>query len=73
MKRWKLFIQEYSFDIQYLPGPENVVVADGFSRLCYRVEDGESPVVGDSKKVDNYAFCLSHLFYLGVEPEEEPV
>ena len=70
VKRWKLFIQEYSFDIQYLPGPDNVV-ADGFSRLCSRVEDGESPVVGDGKQVDNFAFCLSHLFYLAVEPEEE--
>ena len=41
VKRWKLFIQEYSFDIQYLEGPKNVV-ADGFSRLCSKYEEGEA-------------------------------
>jgi hypothetical protein len=30
--RWKLMIQVYDFDIQYIPGPENFV-ADAFSRL----------------------------------------
>ena len=27
--------------------------------------------MGNGKQVDNFAFCLSHLFYLAVEPEEE--
>ena len=31
--RWKLAIQEYDFDIQYIKGPENVI-ADAFSRWC---------------------------------------
>ena len=35
VKRWKLFIQEYSFDIQYIEGLKNVV-ADGLSRLCFK-------------------------------------
>jgi transposase InsO family protein len=30
--RWKLLIQVYDFDIQYIPGPDNFV-ADAFSRL----------------------------------------
>ena len=30
--RWKLMIQVYDFDIQYIPGPDNFV-ADAFSRL----------------------------------------
>jgi hypothetical protein len=32
VKRWKLDIQEYDFEIEYIPGPKNVV-ADGLSRL----------------------------------------
>ena len=38
IRRWKLAIQEYDFDIEYLPGEKNIV-ADNFSRLC----DIESP------------------------------
>jgi len=32
VQRWKIAIQEYDFDIEFLPGTLNVV-ADGFSRL----------------------------------------
>jgi hypothetical protein len=32
VKRWKLAIQEYDFDIQHIPGRLNVI-ADAFSRL----------------------------------------
>ena len=32
VKRWKLFIQEFDFYIEHIPGKENVA-ADGFSRL----------------------------------------
>ena len=31
--RWKLYLQEYTFDIQYIKGADNIV-ADNFSRLC---------------------------------------
>jgi hypothetical protein len=31
--RWKLYLQEYTFKIQYIKGTDNVV-ADNFSRLC---------------------------------------
>ena len=33
MYRWKLAIQEYDFDIEYIKGADNVV-ADGMSRFC---------------------------------------
>ena len=32
VKRWKLTIQEYSFDIEHIPGKDNLI-ADAFSRL----------------------------------------
>ena len=35
VKRWKLQIQEYNFDIEHIAGEENVA-ADAFSRLCER-------------------------------------
>jgi hypothetical protein len=31
--RWKMYLQEYTFDIQFIKGLDNVV-ADNFSRLC---------------------------------------
>jgi hypothetical protein len=33
VKRWKLAIQHFDFDIEYIKGPDNVE-ADGFPRLC---------------------------------------
>ncbi len=41
VRRWKLAIQEYNFDIEHIKGEDNVV-ADAFSRLCahtYETED----------------------------------
>ena len=35
VRRWKLAIQEYNFDIEHIPGEENIA-ADAFSRLCLR-------------------------------------
>ena len=37
VKRWKMLIQEYRFQIEYLPGPQNVV-SDAFSRCCAKEE-----------------------------------
>jgi hypothetical protein len=36
--RWKLYLQEYTFDIQFIKGLDNIV-ADNFSRLCILSED----------------------------------
>jgi hypothetical protein len=41
IKRWKLLIQEYNFDIIHIPGVDNIV-ADGFSRLCENVTPVEN-------------------------------
>jgi len=38
VKRWKLALQEYNFDIEHIAGKLNVV-ADAFSRLCFFSED----------------------------------
>jgi hypothetical protein len=35
--RWRLDVQQYDFDIEYLPGPENKV-ADALSRQCRHVD-----------------------------------
>jgi hypothetical protein len=39
--RWKLYLQEYSFDIKHVKGADNIV-ADNFSRLCLLSEDHDS-------------------------------
>ncbi len=35
VRRWKLAIQEYNFDIEHIKGEDNIA-ADAFSRLCIR-------------------------------------
>jgi DNA-dependent RNA polymerase auxiliary subunit epsilon len=35
VRRWKLLIQEFNFDVEHIPGEENEV-NDAFSRLCVR-------------------------------------
>ena len=39
--RWKLYLQEYTFKIQYIKGTDNIV-ADNFSRLCILEESVRS-------------------------------
>jgi hypothetical protein len=41
VKRWKLAIQHFDFDIEYIKGEDNIE-ADGFSRLCPLPTDPES-------------------------------
>jgi len=41
VKRWKLAIQHFDFDIEYIKGEDNIE-ADGFSRLCPQPTDPES-------------------------------
>ena len=68
VKRWKLFIQEYSFDIQFIEGPKNVV-ADGLSRLCFKYQEGEAP---DGRDVQMLACFFSGLC-VKERNEEEPL
>ncbi len=42
VRRWKLAIQEYNFDIEHIAGEDNLV-ADAFSRLCIREDEGDAP------------------------------
>ena len=41
VKRWKLAIQHFDFDIEYIKGEANIE-ADGFSRLCPQPDDPET-------------------------------
>ena len=42
VQRWKLAIQEFDFDIEFIPGKLNIV-ADGFSRLV-AIDPSDIPV-----------------------------
>jgi hypothetical protein len=55
VKRWKLEMQEYDFDIEYLPGEKNVV-ADAFSRLL--------PVNNDVERICIIENSEEHIFLL---------
>ena len=41
--RWRLSVQDYDFDIAYLPGEDNIV-ADALSRLCPRENDLDNKI-----------------------------
>jgi hypothetical protein len=65
VKRWKLAIQEYDFDILHIPGKENVI-ADAFSRLVPKPGKSDpvdkptsSPPIDDNSYI--VAACLSSL------------
>lgn len=40
VRRWRLFIQEFNFQVEHIAGEDNIV-ADAFSRLCTREEATE--------------------------------
>jgi hypothetical protein len=42
VQRWKLFMQDYDFDIEHVPGEQNVI-ADGLSRFLSRREVETTP------------------------------
>ena len=61
IKRWKLLIQEYNFDIEHIPGSLNII-ADHMSRLC------------DNYKLDHNIDLLSDEFehlWLCLEEEQQ--
>ena len=43
LTRWSLFLQDFSFDVTYKPGPDNSN-ADGLSRQCWMTEEDERDV-----------------------------
>ena len=63
IKRWKLQIQEYNFDIEHIPGTVNVI-ADALSRLC----DNVTPVVNPLDALLEEEF---HDMWMYLEEEQE--
>ena len=75
VKRWKMLMQEFMFDIEYLEGPKNVV-ADSFSRNIAHEGDFDS----DLKMIEiNDEFLMfveaseSELCPIGVMDEQIPI
>ena len=62
VKRWKLAIQQYDFDIQHIPGRLNQI-ADGFSRLQGVPEETllwmREPLADDMRASHSMAFCFA--------------
>ena len=63
--RWKLYLQEYTFKIQYIKGQDNIV-ADNFSRLCILDEKVRSDISDEQVlqliEVDETFYDLSELY-----------
>ena len=62
VKRWKLAIQQYDFDIQHIPGRLNQI-ADGFSRILGVPEETifwmNEPLADDMRASHGMAFCFA--------------
>jgi hypothetical protein len=62
VKRWKLAIQQYDFDIQHIPGRLNQI-ADGFSRLLEVPEEMvmwmNEPLADEMRTSHSMAFCFA--------------
>jgi hypothetical protein len=57
--RWRLAVQDYDFDIAYIPGPDNII-ADGFSRLCPQKLENEAD---DARSEEAMASIASLMAY----------
>ena len=74
IKRWKLLIQEYNFDIEHIAGVLNII-ADAFSRLCDNNKaTHELDILLQEEFEDTMCFLdLEHeLWALDEEPELTP-
>jgi len=61
VRRWKLWIQEYMFDIEHIPGELNIV-ADSLSRLCPFPEEKLDNKI--DKNIEEVA--ISETFFAGL-------
>ena len=72
VRRWKLLIQEFDFDIEYLKGEDNIV-ADAFSRLLTVDNDSETLCLLDEFKIPSDKYKIigkihnSQIGHHGVE------
>lgn len=55
--RWKIAVQEYDFDVEHIPGPENIV-ADGLSRLIPTGETTPDSLLAVSSEIPNILATL---------------
>jgi len=58
--RWRLYIEEYSPDLRYLPGPSNVV-ADALSRLEIQTEPMEEAFFTEELRSELYCYSTDTL------------
>ena len=55
--RWRLYIEEYAPDLQYIPGPKNIV-ADALSRLDIQYEP--MPEAQFTEELESYLYCYDN-------------
>jgi len=67
VKRWKLQVQEYNFDVIHVPGKDNVV-ADYLSRLCLILE---VVVDGEEELMTQEIFSIDYRAMVECDKDEE--
>jgi hypothetical protein len=61
--RWRLAVQDYDFDIAYIPGEDNIV-ADAFSRLCPQRLENEQADEASEQALTSISSLLAYEDYI---------
>jgi len=57
--RWRLAVQDYDFNVAYIPGKDNII-ADAFSRLCPKKLENEQEDIQSTEAIASIASLIAY-------------